>query len=69
MIRVPCTSADLVAAMDDAGRHWNHTRLRRRVARYMLGGALETWRDRYMARAVSLRAHYGKQWTAKGERQ
>lgn len=65
--RVPCTSADLVAAMDAAGRHWFHTSLRRRVVRS--GDVLEAWRDRYMARAVSLRAHYGRTWTAKGERQ
>ncbi len=71
MISVPCTSADLVAAMEAAKQRWLHTRLRRRVARYpyVLAGALEVWRDRFMARAVSLRAHYGRAWTAKGERQ
>ncbi len=70
--RIPCTSADLAAAMDAAGRHWIHTRLRQRVAAYGFAAGIHhagIWRDRYMARAVSLRAHYGRTWTAKGERQ
>lgn len=69
MTRVPCTSADLAAAMIAAERRWTHTRLRARINRYSLTGTLDKWRARYIARAVSLRAHYGRQWSAKGERQ
>lgn len=63
--RVPCTSADLAAAMLAAENRWFNGRLRARLS----DEDRMRWKERFMTRAVSLRAHYGRQWTAKGERQ
>lgn len=53
-VRPPLTSAQLVAVAWTVTRGWFNTRLRARVPER----DRERWRDRFVARAVSLAAHY-----------
>lgn len=58
MARVLCTSEDLARAMEKANRRWLNTALRVRLYDH----ERQTWKDRYMARAVSLAAFWGRNW-------